>query len=307
MISIIIPIFNRADLLPETLNSILNQSDANWECILVDDGSTDATWTVLQNYVAKDPRFRIFKRQDFNKPKGANACRNLGIEKSKGEYLLFFDSDDLMMENAISDHHKFIDQHHSDLNILQSVYFGVESLNMKKIVSGDIHSPNLVEEFFRKETVWITHNPVVSKSFLNQHHIVFNESLKAAQDWEFFIKILVRNPKITSFENIGTQMRIHNESISSNEEGKALKYFHYYKARNLIFNDYLSENQRNNLKDYYKDYSTNLLRELIKMQKYDWAKEIIINETDGKKRLINLSFLQLYKTTKKGLSKIDLS
>jgi len=307
MISIIIPTFNRADLLPETLNSILNQSDTNWECILVDDGSTDETWAILQNYAAKDPRFKTFKRQEFQRPKGANACRNLGIEKSKGEYLLFFDSDDLMTENAISDHLKFIDQHHADLNILQSVYFGDESLNTKKIVSGDIHAPQLVEEFFRKETVWITHNPAVSKSFLNQHQIIFNESLKAAQDWEFFMKILVRNPKIISSDNIGTQMRIHNESISNNEEGKALKYFHYYKARYHIFNNYLSENQKNKLKDYYKDYSIKLLRELIKMQKYDWAKEIIINETAGKKCLANLSILQLYKTTKKGLSKIDLS
>lgn len=307
MISIIIPIFNRADLIPETLESILAQTAKDWECLLVDDGSNAETEAILRKYAEMDPRFKIINRQEFPKPKGANACRNIGIQQSNGDYLIFFDSDDLMTENAIADHLKFIEQHHSDMNILQSIYFGDERLNKKKIVSGDIHSPNLVEEFFRKETVWITHNPAVSKAFLNQHQIRFNESLKAAQDWEFFMKILIKNPKMTFFDIIATQMRFHNQNISFNEEGKALKYFHYYKARHIIFNDYLSEIQRNNLKDYYKNYSTHLLREVVKMQKYDWAKEIIQNETSGKKLWFNQVYLQLYKNTKKGLSKINLS
>lgn len=307
MISIIIPTYNREDLIQETLDSILAQSETNWECLLIDDGSTDQTWNVLQNYSSRDKRFKIFQRQDFNKPKGANACRNIGIEKSSGEYLIFFDSDDLMTENCISDHFKLINSNNPDLNILQSVYFGDERLKMKKIVSGNIHSPNLIEEFFRKETVWITHNPAVSKAFLTQHHIVFDESLKAAQDWEFFMKILIRNPKITSFENIGTKMRLHNESISGNSQAKAQKYYHYYKARHIIFNDYLNAKQKVNLEEYYKEYSQKILYELIKLKKFNWAKEIISNESIGFRKNKNLFFLETYKATKKGLSKISLS
>lgn len=306
LISIIIPTYNRADLIPETLESILAQTAKEWECIIVDDGSTDETWTVLQYYAAKDPRFKIFKREDFQKIKGANACRNIGIEKSGGEYLIFFDSDDLMTENCISDHLKFINSNNPDLNILQSVYFGDEHLKMKKIVSGNIHSPNLIEEFFRKETVWITHNPAVSKTFLTQHQIIFDESLKAAQDWEFFMKILVRNPKIISVENIGTKMRIHNESISGSPQAKAQRYYHYYLSRNIIYHKFLDRKSQEKLSEYYKNYSNKILNEILKSKKHDWAEAIIQNESKGLKKLNNMFFLLLCRMIGKGISKIKI-
>ena len=83
LISIIIPIFNRASLLSETLDSILAQTYSHWECIIVDDGSTDNTQDVIDRYLKLDSRFRCFSRPS-NRPKGANACRNFGYEKSKG-------------------------------------------------------------------------------------------------------------------------------------------------------------------------------------------------------------------------------
>ena len=101
-------------------------------------------------------------------------------------------------------------------------------------------------------------------------------------------------------------MRLHENTISKNLEGKARKYFHYYKARKSIYYQHLTEIQRNNLKEYYKTYAENMLRELIKMQKTEWAREIILNESFGHKRIANLFYLKLYTTTKKGLSKIAL-
>src|SRR5690606_36556858 len=95
LVSIIIPTFNRAHLIGETLDSVLAQTYQNWECIVVDDGSTDKTEATVGAYLKRDARFRLFKRPD-HKPKGANACRNYGFEKSKGEYVQWFDSDDLM-------------------------------------------------------------------------------------------------------------------------------------------------------------------------------------------------------------------
>ena len=75
LVSIIIPTFNRAHLLGETLNSVINQTYSNWECIVVDDGSSDYTEQLMEFYIQKDPRI-IFVRRPDNRPKGANACRN---------------------------------------------------------------------------------------------------------------------------------------------------------------------------------------------------------------------------------------
>ena len=73
LISIIIPTYNRAHLIGETLNSLLAQTYKDWECIIVDDGSTDDTNNVVEEYVAQDNRF-IFVYRPRDRRKGANAC-----------------------------------------------------------------------------------------------------------------------------------------------------------------------------------------------------------------------------------------
>jgi glycosyltransferase involved in cell wall biosynthesis len=100
LVSIIIPVYNREGLVEETLDSILAQSFKNWECIIVDDGSSDNTLPILEEYSKNDPRIKYFDRPE-DRPKGANACRNYGFEKSSGEFIQWFDSDDLMDENYL--------------------------------------------------------------------------------------------------------------------------------------------------------------------------------------------------------------
>lgn len=94
VVSIITPSFNRADIVHETAASIFNQSYANWEWIIVDDGSTDNSWEVLQSFAQKDARVKVFRRE--REPKGACACRNIAVSKSSGEYVMFLDTDDLL-------------------------------------------------------------------------------------------------------------------------------------------------------------------------------------------------------------------
>lgn len=94
LISIITPSFNRAEIVHETADSIFNQTYINWEWIIVDDGSTDNSWDVLNEFVSKDPRVKIFKRD--REPKGACMCRNIAVENCSGDYLIFLDTDDLL-------------------------------------------------------------------------------------------------------------------------------------------------------------------------------------------------------------------
>lgn len=91
MISIVIPIFNTAAYLEDCLDSLIAQTYADWEAILVDDASTDASAGIAESYCRKDARFRLI-RQERNK--GQSAARNRGMQLVKGEYLAFLDSDD---------------------------------------------------------------------------------------------------------------------------------------------------------------------------------------------------------------------
>lgn len=94
IVSVIVPVFNREGLLPETLDSVSAQTLQDWECIVVDDGSTDASLQVALGYAARDARFQAFRRT--SKTKGANVCRNEGLQRACGQYLQFLDSDDVI-------------------------------------------------------------------------------------------------------------------------------------------------------------------------------------------------------------------
>jgi glycosyltransferase involved in cell wall biosynthesis len=93
-VSIITPSFNRASLVRETAESVFNQTYPHWEWVIVDDGSTDNSWEVLKEFAAADPRVKIFQRH--RSPKGACTCRNIAVENSTGQYLIFLDTDDLL-------------------------------------------------------------------------------------------------------------------------------------------------------------------------------------------------------------------
>lgn len=90
LISIIVPIYNTADYLPTCLDSILAQTYQNIEIVLINDGSTDNSTKIAQDYIKKDPRIKLFNQKN----QGLSAARNTGIQKSTGEYLTFVDSDD---------------------------------------------------------------------------------------------------------------------------------------------------------------------------------------------------------------------
>lgn len=100
LVSIIIPTYNRAQYIGDALDSIMSQTYTNWECVVVDDGSTDNTELVVNAYEEKDNRIKLFKRPiDF--PKGCNGARNFGISLASGTYIAFCDDDDFWLPQKL--------------------------------------------------------------------------------------------------------------------------------------------------------------------------------------------------------------
>ena len=90
MISVIIPVYNVECYLDECIQSVVDQTYSDWECIIVDDGSTDESGDICDEWVKKDKRIRVVHQEN----RGVSRARNRGIEEAKGEYIVFVDSDD---------------------------------------------------------------------------------------------------------------------------------------------------------------------------------------------------------------------
>ena len=104
--SIIIPIYNAERHLKSCLDSIVNQNYLNYEVLLIDDGSTDKSGEICDDYVSRFKKFKVIHKEN----KGVSNARNKGIELSQGEYLLFVDSDDFLSETYLSSIYSVIEK-----------------------------------------------------------------------------------------------------------------------------------------------------------------------------------------------------
>ena len=97
LVTIIIPCYNQDQFLDETLQSVFDQTYSNWECIIVNDGSTDASESIILDWVQRDKRFQDYKTTNS----GVSAARNYGLRIAKGEYIQFLDADDLLTADKL--------------------------------------------------------------------------------------------------------------------------------------------------------------------------------------------------------------
>lgn len=190
VVSIIMATYNRGHLIEQTLASIGFQSYDNWECLIIDDGSTDNTKEILRPYLMKDSRFKYYERSKDHK-KGLPGCRNQGLEISKGDFIIFFDDDDIVhpdnlkicvqeLENCKVDYCRYLrDTFYGNFNLEFETNqdYQIEALNINNldsIITG--HIP-----FNSCQVMW------KKRCFIEDK---FNESLMYAEEWELYSRIL---------------------------------------------------------------------------------------------------------------------
>ena len=135
-INIIIPTYNRADLLPRAIDSVLKQSYRNWEAVIIDDGSTDETEKVVKRYT--DTRIHYIKHK-LNP--GIPAARNTGIKKSKGKYIALLDSDDEWLPQKLACQIKAFKNESYNCGVVYTGGYLVKN-NKDKLTKSVIVSPN---------------------------------------------------------------------------------------------------------------------------------------------------------------------
>ncbi len=260
LVSIIIPNYNRESLIGETLDSIIAQTYKNWECIVVDDYSSDMSWSVVEGYCKQDKRIQQVKRPK-NLLKGACSCRNYGFTISKGEFINWFDSDDLMAANKLELQVLELVTNNTDLVVCQTQFFEKNIHNLKHYWNSHFTpKSDPLTDFITFRLAWSTNAPLWRKSFLEKKEL-FNISLSSSQDWEFHIRLLCDVLKNTVLSDVLVFNRMHDSRIGvkNNINRKTVRF----SSRVLAFNK-ISKRQLMNveIKKYFNAFFMNQLKQI---------------------------------------------
>lgn len=205
LVSVIMPTYNRGYIIENAINSILSQSYSNIELIIVDDCSTDNTEEVVKKY--NDARLFYYR---LDKNSGANAARNYGIEKSKGSYITFQDSDDVSEKNRIFEQVNCI--------INNNVYWTFSSfkrINNKKstiVPNSYIESDDILDKLLYGN--FITTQCILGKREIFDD-IKFDISLPRFQDWDLAIR-LANKYKCYHLNKVLNNVYLQSDSITKN-------------------------------------------------------------------------------------------
>ncbi|MBK0371243.1 glycosyltransferase family 2 protein [Flavobacterium agrisoli] len=190
-VTIIMATYNRAHFIVETLQSIQAQTFLNWECFIIDDGGTDNTKEVVQPFLEEDIRFQYLKRPN-NYLKGLPGCRNYGLDLAHGEYIIFFDDDDIPHpQNLECCVYELSTSQHSFCRYVREVFFG-DNFKYEFDYSRTYSSFKIYEKDIEK----ILNNQLQFNSCAVMWKAVcfkenrFVEHLMYAEEWELYSRIV---------------------------------------------------------------------------------------------------------------------
>ncbi len=222
LVSIIIPAFNYGHLIGSTLDSVLAQSSPHWECIVVDDGSTDHTADVVSAFTRRDCRFSYLPQRNA----GLSAARNAGLHRAKGAYFQFLDADDLIEPRKLEHHASHLETH-PDVGIVYGParYFTTPDPTRHRYSPYDPDIPWMPEisgAGTRILSALLTHNLMPVNSALVRrgavrHIAYFDERLRALEDWDYWIRCALAGVHFEFVAGEGTSalVRVHAGSMST--------------------------------------------------------------------------------------------
>lgn len=212
-VSIIIPVYNRSRFLAECLNSVLKQTYEQWECLVIDDGSTDNSKDIITQFVLKDARFRLL---DNACRKGAPGARNTGISQAKGAYLIFLDSDDILAPFCLAQRVvQFQAYPEADFLVFQQVIFSDQNRDELYLWNVD-KTDNDIARFLALDALWCISGPIYKREVIERLG-GFKEDLPFWQDYDLHLKCLLNNLTYKKFLGLPPDgfIRKHNEESVS--------------------------------------------------------------------------------------------
>lgn len=204
MVSVVMPTYNRADLVGRAIESILMQTYPDFELIIVDDGSTDETLKIVKRYAKKDSRIVVISTKENN---GIASARNAGNAKARGKYIMIMDSDDISLPYRMAEQVKFMEEN-PQIAIVTSIK---RDLNGKFYNSAPLvgYEPYLLYAHYLGHPEWM-----VRADFVKRHKIQYNPALDAGVDYEYLYQIVKNHGKIGYVNKVLLLRRVHQSNTS---------------------------------------------------------------------------------------------
>ena len=224
IVSIIIPVYNTQKYIVFALQSVLRQTYSNWELILIDDGSTDGSSVICDEYEAVDERIHVFHKLNS----GVSETRNRGLEVATGKYVLFLDADDYWTDNTFLENFVTLAEE-NNLDLVRGEYTAVDT-NGRELYRSKIDTKKQVSQNLLLDSVAFLDNVVQREFFLPlcliRRDIIgdlrFNTSRSFLEDLEFFVQILLQPLKCYYTPVYFYAYRKHALSASNNFNKKRL-------------------------------------------------------------------------------------
>ena len=225
-ITIVLPVYNVEKYLAQCLESITNQTFKDFECICVNDGSTDNSLKILQEYAQKDKRFKIITQEN----KGLSGARNTGIKNTNTKYLTFIDSDDWITENYLEVLYNKILETNSDIvRASYKFYYQKENLYVSARIR-EIHkidNNSNIERLYKGYAGAFAWGKIYKTALIKDNDIWFYEG-RNAEDCPFTAILYLYSTNIKFIEDELYFYRKHSLSITGNFEKTACDDFYNF-------------------------------------------------------------------------------
>ena len=211
LVSVVMSVYNGSEWLKEAIESIIRQTYSNWEFIIVDDGSDQATKQILNNYKI-DPRFKIITNEQ---KQGLTKNLNIAIEKVKGEFIARMDADDISLPGRFRKQVDYLVDHQNTSVISGFIIFIDDKGNQTGIWEAD--RKNVTWAQIRSTLPWeccIAHPSVMIRAGVFKKY-QYNETQVHSQDWDLWLQLAASNMIIEKITEPILHYRVHPKSITA--------------------------------------------------------------------------------------------
>lgn len=209
-ISVVMPVYNAERYLTEAIESILNQTESDFELLIIDDGSTDHTLQIIEDY-QNDNRV-VLLRNATNI--GVSATLNRGLREAKGKYIARMDADDIALPDRFKKQVAFLEEHR-DIVLISC---GMQCFGNSNAVLGEITGTDKVAVALLFNCCLGHPGYMIRADIIQKHKLRYNENNQYAEDYEFLIDIS-KFGLLDNYPEILMKYRVHNESVSREYKG----------------------------------------------------------------------------------------